>query len=712
MHKCLKSYLTGFYRNNLESCYKYEQSIFLYTGINIYCDNFIFIRLKVKIITFLKMRNFDVHSARKKKNTNGPYKALGPVNNLEDHIQPDWWRRIFNSMYLKTDADVVDDKEITSKEVDLFSEILQLDFDHVILDLACGQGRHALELASRGFRNVHGLDRSHYLIRKAKQHNNLIGQSVNFKEGDARKLPYPSDNFDVVMILGNSFGYFESVEDDIKILSEVFRVMKPMGKFLIDVADGSYLQSNFNPRSWEWIDNRHFVCRERSLAKDNERLISREVITNIQKGVLVDQFYAERLYTEESLKEILEKTKFKNIIFPSKISPDSKRNQDLGMMEQRIITTADVIKEWTPVKSRQKNRKNIVVILGDPKKPDFVKPASVFDDDDFNTITQLKIALSKLEDYNFHYLDDHNSLIHTLARLKPNIDLVFNLCDEGFANDPKRELHIPAILEAMDIPYTGSNPQCLSYCYDKSLIRGIAKEMGIPVADAFYIKPEDNVFELNIDFPIIAKPNFGDSSFGITQKSVTSSIEGLNDAILKIREKFGYDKPILVEEFLQGKELSVGIIGNPPESYNVLEIIEEDYSLLPPELPKICGYEAKWLEDSPYFKLLRSIPAKLPARTEKQIIENCLKLSERLECRDYCRFDWRLDSNGNPRLLEVNPNPGWCWDGHLAKMANIQGVNYSKLLESILKSAEQRVSYITVNGDNKIVTSEYDYKEG
>ncbi|HYX05151.1 MAG TPA: hypothetical protein VE912_00320, partial [Bacteroidales bacterium] len=170
------------------------------------------------------------------------------------------------------------------------------------------------------------------------------------------------------------------------------------------------------------------------------------------------------------------------------------------------------------------------------------------------------------------------------------------------------------------------------------------------------------------------------------------TIEELNDAILEIRKKFGYEKPVLVEEFLTGKEISVGVIGNPPESYTVLPIVEEDYSQLPPELPKICGYEAKWLPGSPYFQKLKSIPADLPEQTEKNIIEYCLKLSERLECRDYCRFDWRLDANGIPKLLEVNPNPGWCWDGHLAKMAGFSNVSYASLLETILQAAEQRIA--------------------
>lgn len=110
---------------------------------------------------------------------------------------------------------------------------------------------------------------------------------------------------------------------------------------------------------------------------------------------------------------------------------------------------------------------------------------------------------------------------------------------------------------------------------------GIAKEMDIPVPEAVFIKPEDTAFKLYFDFPVIAKPNSGDSRFGITQRSEAYNPEELTNTISEIREKFGYDKPILVEAFLNGKDLSVGIIGNPPESYTVLPIIEEDYSSLP-----------------------------------------------------------------------------------------------------------------------------------
>lgn len=618
-------------------------------------------------------------------------KTLGPVSNLEEYVPQDWWRRIFNSLYLKTDGDVVDDQEVTRYEVDLFSSILKLKPDDRILDLCCGQGRHSLELARRGYKFVEGLDRSHYLINKAKGKAKEEGLNVRFRVGDARKLPYPPDTFDVVLILGNSFGYFETVYDDLRVLKEVFRVLKPWGRILIDVADGEYLREHFQPRSWEWIDKKHFVVRERSLSVDRQRLISREIITHTEKGVIADHFYAERLYTKESLRNLLQQAGLSDITIHGDLATFSKRNQDLGMMERRIIVTAVAKKEWTPIKRREREALlTVAVILGDPTKRDALKPGGVFDEDDIYTIDMLKDALRQLKNYNFIYLNNHDTLLQDLIRLKPKIDYVFNLCDEGFNNDPRKELHVPALLEMLNIPYTGSGPQPLAHCYDKSLIRGLAREMGIPVPEAVLIKPEDKFVEIPFGFPAIVKPNFGDSSFGITYRSVVNNSEELLNAIAEIREKFGYNRPILVEEFLTGKDLTVGIIGNVPDAYTVLPITEEDYSSLPEGLPPICGYEAKWLPDSPYWNI-KSKPADLPPETETFIVKACLNLFERLEIRDYCRFDWRLDANGRPKLLEVNPNPGWCWDGHLAKMAKFAGMSYADMLEAILKAAEQRL---------------------
>ncbi|MDO9536047.1 MAG: methyltransferase domain-containing protein [Bacillota bacterium] len=631
-------------------------------------------------------------SRQKGKKVSGKVKILGSIVNLEEHVQPDWWRQIFNSVYLKTDADVVDDPNITRKEVDLFSEILKLSPEDRILDLCCGQGRHSLELGRRGYQIIDGLDRSRYLIQKARAQAKKEGLNIKFREGDARKLPYQSDTFDTVTILGNSFGYFETIQEDMRVLKETFRVLKPWGRILIDIADGEYLREHFQPRSWEWIDKKHFVCRERSLSLDKQRLISREVVTHVEKGVIADQFYAEILNNSKQLSELLESAGFSNIIIEGTLGSGSQRNQDLGMMEKRIILTATVKKKWASTrKEKETITKNVAVLLGDPAKPDPLKPLCLFNEDDFYTIDQLKSALRELKGYRFSYFSNHDTLLHDLVKVRTKFDFFFNLCDEGFNNDATKELHIPSLLEILGIPYTGSGPQCLSFCYDKSLVRGISNEMGIPVPKAFFIRPQDTVFEFPLEFPVLVKPNLGDSSFGITQRSISSSFEELVNVISEIREKFGYDKPILVEEFLPGKDISVGIIGNLPDSYTVLPVIEEDYSALPPELPRICGYEAKWLPESPYWKI-KSIPAQLEEDKGKYIVECCLKLFERLDCRDYCRFDWRLDSKGNPKLLEVNPNPGWCWDGHLAKMCKFGGISYTGMLESILQAFQQRMS--------------------
>jgi D-alanine-D-alanine ligase len=618
-------------------------------------------------------------------------RTLGPVGNLEEHVSSDWWCRIFNSLYLKTDADVVDDQKITATEIDIIADILDLQPKDRILDLCCGQGRHSLELARRNLRNVEGLDRSHFLISKARERAKSEGLAVKFREGDARKLPYPADSFDVVCILGNSFGYFETLQDDFKVLKEVIRILKPWGRLLIDIADGSFLKNNFQKRSWEWIDRKLFVCRERSLSLDEDRLVSREVITHVDKGIIADQFYAERLYSQESIKKLLEEAGFSSVAFPIELTPDSKRAQDLGMMERRIITTAHVRKDWAPFRQRsRKAEKHVVVVMGDPNKPDKLKPKSVFDDDDFYTIDKMKEALRELEGYRFTYLSNHDTLFADLSKLVGKADYAFNLCDEGYLNDPHKELHVPSMFEMLGMPFTGSGPQCLAFCYDKSLVHGAAKQMGIPTPASLFVKPEDTTFEVPFGFPVLVKPNLGDSSFGITAASVAHNPEELINAIQGIRQAFGYEKPVLVEEFLTGKDLTVGIIGTPPSNYTALPISEEDYSVLPPDLPQICGYEAKWCPDTPYWKI-KSKPAELPDKTEKAIIEWCVKLAERLECRDYTRFDWRLDSEGMPKLLEVNPNPGWCWDGHLAKMCAYAGISYKEMLQTILHVAEVRM---------------------
>jgi D-alanine-D-alanine ligase len=617
--------------------------------------------------------------------------SIGPVEDLESYVKADWWRDIFNANYLRTDGDVVEDPDITDAEIDAFLELVDVGRDACILDLCCGQGRHLLELARRGFTNLYGVDRSHYLISRAKRVARQRGLVATFREGDARKLRLRENTFDLVYLAGNSFGYFESAEDDIAVLAELRRLLKPAGQLLIDFTDGDFLRDNFEARSWEWIDKDYFVCRERTLSKDNTRLVSREVITHTKKGVVADQFYAERLYNADQLGALLAENGF-DVLEARPMSTVSKRNQDLGMMAQRIILTARSDKSVGVAGEEHKRVRQVTVVMGDHRRADSVKPNKTFDNDDFHTIDELKKALAQLAGFEFSYVDNHDEFIDTLRNDAGRIDFVFNICDEGFDNDPTKELHVPALLEMLGIRYSGGNPQCLAYCYDKSLIRGVAMEMDIPVPAAFSVAPEEVTFiSMPIDFPVIVKPNYGDSSVGITVDSVCHDVRQLEQAIAKVREATGFDRPVLVEQFLTGKDISVGIIGNPPDSYTVLPVIEEDYSQLPEGLPRICGYEAKWDTESEYFRKVKSIPADLPQPTIDFLNASCIRLFQRVGCQDYARFDWRLDGNNTPRLLEVNPNPGWCWDGHLAKMAKLAGLSYPDMLREILSACDERL---------------------
>src|SRR5262245_41614974 len=215
--------------------------------------------------------------------------CLGPVADLEAHLPQEWWRKLFNALYVKTDGDVVENIENTRREVDFILSAAAIQPYSHILDLCCGQGRHSLELARRGFRNVLGIDRSRYLIRLARKRAQSERMQIVFKEGDARNPRLPENSLDCVAIMGNSFGYFSNKQDDEKVLTAVGRILRPTGQLVLDITDGGYMAEHFERRSWEWIDEHHFVCRERSISQDGERLISREVIVHDEMGVIADQ---------------------------------------------------------------------------------------------------------------------------------------------------------------------------------------------------------------------------------------------------------------------------------------------------------------------------------------------------------------------------------------------------------------------------------------
>jgi D-alanine-D-alanine ligase len=616
--------------------------------------------------------------------------CLGPVADLEAHLPEEWWRKLFNALYVKTDGDVVENLENTRREVDFIVSAAAVQPYSQILDLCCGQGRHCLELARRGFKHVMGLDRSRYLVRLAKKRAQGEGLQVLFKEGDARNPRLPENSMDCVAIMGNSFGYFSNKQDDEKVLTAVGKILRPSGQIVLDITDGSHMHDNFERRSWEWIDEHHFVCRERSISQDGERLISREVIVHDEMGVIADQFYAERLYTRDSIAKLLEKTGFRNIRHHGHAEALSDRDQDLGMMARRILLTADAPQLVRKHRGRLQAL-DVTVVMGDHRLPDQVKRGGTFNPEDLETVRKLKDALSEVPGYKFRYLDNHGTLERDLSELRT--DLVFNLCDEGWNNDPFKELHVPALLEVQGIGYTGAGPSALAACYDKGLVRAVAHALDVPVPLESYVRPGDQGATLPSVFPAILKPNQGDSSQGITKDSVVTNEKALLDYLDRLRAEFP-KRGVLVQEFLTGAEYSVGLVGNADQGLRALPILEVDYSRLDARLPRILGYESKWEPDSPYWTQIKYREATLADQKQQQLIDHSSRLFERLGCRDYARFDFRADQKGEIKLLEVNPNPGWCWDGKVNIMAGFQGMRYAELLSQILQAAVERLGIV------------------
>ncbi len=613
-------------------------------------------------------------------------RTYGPISDLEKHLPSEWWKTLFNAIYLKTDGDVVENDDNTVREIDTILQIAAPKKNDVILDLCCGQGRHCIELSKRGYTQVMGLDRSRYLIRLAKKRAQKLNLNIKFSEGDARKIRLPERSVDQVYILGNSFGYFEREEDDIAVLESIKRILKPDGKLIIDITDGDWMKHNFEKRSWEWIDQSYFVCRERSLSSEGRRVISREVVVNAEIGVVADQFYAERLYTFEDLQTLLQGLNYKQIVKEAVVSSLSTRNQDLGLMQHRIFVSAQTPKQTVKATTSVHQKTMVTVLMGDPRLSDSVKKNGQFNKEDLETIQRLKKALKSSKKYEINYIDHHQDFLDTIKNNPPQF--VFNLCDEGFGNDAKKELHVPAYLEMLNIPYTGAPPATLGMCYNKALVTSLAGSMDIPIPLETYVDTTDQIATLPNIFPTIVKPNLGDSSIGITQKALVNSAEELIEYMDFVKYKCA-NVPILIQEFLSGEEYSVGVIGNPGK-YRLLPILQVDYSTLNEDLPKILSYESKWEPESPYWNHISYIQADLDEEEQRQLYDYSTKLFERLECRDYARFDFRRDANGVIKLLEVNPNPGWCWDGKLNLMAELDGLSYEGMIDLILSSAMER----------------------
>jgi D-alanine-D-alanine ligase len=254
-------------------------------------------------------------------------------------VDPDWWKSLFDEVYLITDAHIVCNPPLTKREVDVIERVLRLRPSDRILDLCGGQGRHALELARRGYAPLTVVDYAPFLLQRGQRDAAEAGVPVYFCRGDARTIPLLSASVDVVLLLANSFGYFVDAADDARVLAEAARVLRRSGRCLLDLTDYHFFQQHFLPESWHEATDNMVVCWRRELVDDVVRV--REMVLSKTEGLVRDRTYAERLYHPERLRTLLREVGFVNPRVHRQAfvySPDE--TTDYGLAAHRTLFTA------------------------------------------------------------------------------------------------------------------------------------------------------------------------------------------------------------------------------------------------------------------------------------------------------------------------------------------------------------------------------------
>jgi D-alanine-D-alanine ligase len=275
-------------------------------------------------------------------------------------------------------------------------------------------------------------------------------------------------------------------------------------------------------------------------------------------------------------------------------------------------------------------------------------------------------------------LDGTDKTLLSLARYET--DLFFNLV-ESYAGDDQKEMHVAAYLDLLGRPYTGASPQGLYLAQDKALAKKVFAFHGIRTpffATCYQGKLEHSH---DISFPLIVKPTSEDASIGIDKDSVVGSVKELMERIQYLQEEF--ESPALIEEYIDGREIYAGIIGN--QSPEVLPLVELDLSRLPAGMPKVAGTEVKWEKESEAYKSTKSAPVDdLDEATTELLSETALSVYRTLKLRDYARIDMRLTDKGEVYVIEANPNPWLSSNSEFFMAAKKSGRSYADMIEEIV----------------------------
>lgn len=277
----------------------------------------------------------------------------------------------------------------------------------------------------------------------------------------------------------------------------------------------------------------------------------------------------------------------------------------------------------------------------------------------------------------------------TLYDKRREIDLVFNYAlgirgESGYAQ-------IPAMLEMLGVPYTGSGVLTQALVMNKARMYEVLKTNRIMTPSSQVFKIGDEIEpEKFLEYPLIVKPVARGSSAGITQQSLVDTRERLAEQVHFIWETF--NEPALVSTFLPGREFSVGMVGNPPQ---LLPVIEPVFSKLPQGYLPFDSLEVKWTVEEEAEELHLTCPAKIDKKLESWVSEICHRVWKALDIRDYCRIDLRGDEKGALHVLDVNSPAGLIPpeisdSSYFPMAARAHGIGYDQLLQLIIKAAKDR----------------------
>lgn len=320
------------------------------------------------------------------------------------------------------------------------------------------------------------------------------------------------------------------------------------------------------------------------------------------------------------------------------------------------------------------------------KKKDTTKPEDYFSEwDSQETINAIALAL-RSRGHTVEAIDVEYPSLFSYFR-KNSVDMVFNIAEGKYGKF--RESEVPAVLDYLNIPYTGSDTFSLALALNKALTKRILKAENIPTPDFQVFSKGDEELSPELKFPLIVKPNCEGSAKGISKSNV---VDNRKDLFAKIDEVIStYKQEALVEEFIEGKELTVGILENGKTT--ILPILEIDFSSCKNSGEYFYTWRMKEYQGNTELGLVPTFhcPARLDKETQERVREAALRTHRAIGCADISRTDIRLDKDNTPYVLEINPLPGLDpKESNFPIMAYAAGMKYEDLIEAILMSASER----------------------